>query len=166
MFTRIGGAQHDHGIHAFHFGPDGKLYFNFGNSGRQLCDKDGKVIRVIPVTTGKKGFETRNGVKVIMARESARRMDAETTGIARTDPEYYDVKVKFAMRLALGSVSGSDRDHVRITVSYAPITRLAEETYDVLQTMVDAEPPLRHLQVMTHHWRFVMPFEAARLLVK
>ena len=74
--------------------------------------------------------------------------------------------VKFAMRLALGSVSGSDRDHVRITVSYAPITRLAEETYDVLQTMVDAEPPLRHLQVMTHHWRFVMPFEAARLLVK
>ncbi len=74
--------------------------------------------------------------------------------------------VKFAMRLALGSVSGSDRDHVRITVSYAPITRLAEETYDVLQTLVDVEPPLRHLQVVTHHWRFVMPFEAARLLVK
>jgi CheY-like chemotaxis protein len=74
--------------------------------------------------------------------------------------------VKFAIRLALGSVSGSDRDQVRITVSYAPLMRLADETYDVLQTMVDTEPPLRHLQVMTHHWRFVMPFEAARLLVK
>jgi len=43
-FTQIGGRQHDHGIHAFHFGPDGKLYFNYGNSGRQLCDKDGNVI--------------------------------------------------------------------------------------------------------------------------
>ena len=44
MFTQIGGAQHDHGIHAFHFGPDGRLYFNFGNAGKQLCDKDGKLI--------------------------------------------------------------------------------------------------------------------------
>lgn len=44
MFTHIGGAQHDHGIHAFHFGPDGRLYFNFGNAGKQLCDKDGKLI--------------------------------------------------------------------------------------------------------------------------
>jgi putative membrane-bound dehydrogenase-like protein len=44
IFTKIGGAQHDHGIHAFHFGPDGRLYFNFGNAGKQLCDKDGKLI--------------------------------------------------------------------------------------------------------------------------
>ena len=44
FFTGIGGAQHDHGIHAFHFGPDGKLYFNFGNSGKQIKDKDGKPI--------------------------------------------------------------------------------------------------------------------------
>ena len=44
LFTNIGGAQHDHGIHAFHFGPDGRLYFNFGNAGKQLCDKDGKLI--------------------------------------------------------------------------------------------------------------------------
>lgn len=44
MFTHIGGAQHDHGIHSFHFGPDGRLYFNFGNAGKQLCDKDGKLI--------------------------------------------------------------------------------------------------------------------------
>jgi lipoprotein-anchoring transpeptidase ErfK/SrfK len=61
--------------------------------------KNGKVIRVIPVTTGKDGFATRNGVKVIMSRETSRRMDAETTGIKKDDPEYYDVKVKYAMRL-------------------------------------------------------------------
>ena len=74
--------------------------------------------------------------------------------------------VRFAMRLALGSILENDRDHARISVSYAPLLQLAHETYDVLQTMVDAEPPLRHMLITTHHWRFVMPFDAARLLVK
>jgi putative membrane-bound dehydrogenase-like protein len=44
LFTGISGTQHDHGIHAVHFGPDGKYYFNFGNSGHQIKDKDGKPI--------------------------------------------------------------------------------------------------------------------------
>lgn len=74
--------------------------------------------------------------------------------------------VKFAMRLALGSVHDNDRDQVRISVSYAPLLQLADETYDVLQGLVDTEPPLKHMLIATHHWRFVMPFEAARLMVK
>ena len=44
MFSGISGAQHDHGIHAFMFGPDGKLYFNFGNTGRQIKDAEGKPV--------------------------------------------------------------------------------------------------------------------------
>ncbi len=44
LFSGISGTQHDHGIHAFVFGPDGKLYFNFGNSGNQIKDKNGKPI--------------------------------------------------------------------------------------------------------------------------
>ena len=44
LFTKIDGTQHDHGIHSFLFGPDGKLYFNFGNAGRRIHDKDGKVL--------------------------------------------------------------------------------------------------------------------------
>ena len=44
IFTGLSGVDHDHGVHAFVFGPDGKLYFNFGNEGRQLKDKDGKPI--------------------------------------------------------------------------------------------------------------------------
>ena len=43
-FQGISGVQHDHGIHAFVFGPDGKLYFNFGNMGKQLFDPSGKLI--------------------------------------------------------------------------------------------------------------------------
>ncbi len=44
LFTGISGVQHDHGIHSFLFGPDGKLYFNFGNEGRQLCDANGQPV--------------------------------------------------------------------------------------------------------------------------
>ena len=44
LFSGIGGSQHDHGIHAFVFGPDGRLYFNFGNTGHQVRDRDGKPI--------------------------------------------------------------------------------------------------------------------------
>jgi putative membrane-bound dehydrogenase-like protein len=44
LFSGISGAQHDHGIHAFIFGPDGKLYFNFGNEGKQLKDASGKPV--------------------------------------------------------------------------------------------------------------------------
>jgi putative membrane-bound dehydrogenase-like protein len=36
LFTGIGGKDHDHGVHTFLFGPDGKLYFNMGNEGKQL----------------------------------------------------------------------------------------------------------------------------------
>lgn len=52
LFTGIKGVDHDHGVHAVTFGPDGKLYFNFGNEGRQLLDaagdpvkdRDGKIV--------------------------------------------------------------------------------------------------------------------------
>ena len=44
LFTGIGGEDHDHGVHAFIFGPDGKLYFNFGNNGGQLLDKNGEPV--------------------------------------------------------------------------------------------------------------------------
>lgn len=44
LFQGIGGDQHDHGMHSFIFGPDGKLYFNFGNSGTTLKDKNNNVV--------------------------------------------------------------------------------------------------------------------------
>ncbi len=51
LFTGIGGEQHDHGMHTFVFGPDGKWYFNFGNEGGQLLDKDNNA--VVDVASGK-----------------------------------------------------------------------------------------------------------------
>ena len=44
LFSGLQGIDHDHGIHSFLFGPDGRLYFNHGNEGKQLLDKEGKQI--------------------------------------------------------------------------------------------------------------------------
>jgi len=65
--------------------------------------RNGKVIKVIPVTTGmtnsKPTFPTRGGIKVIMSRESTVRMDAATTGTDPKDPNYYNLTVHWALRL-------------------------------------------------------------------
>jgi lipoprotein-anchoring transpeptidase ErfK/SrfK len=65
--------------------------------------RNGKVIKVIPVTTGmtnsKATFPTRGGTKVIMSREASVRMDAATTGTDPKDPNYYNLTVRWALRL-------------------------------------------------------------------
>ena len=45
LFSGIGGKDHDHGVHSFVFGPDGRLYFNFGNNGERLLDKNGDAVK-------------------------------------------------------------------------------------------------------------------------
>ncbi len=44
MFTETGQPQHDHSAHSFLFGPDGKLYWNFGNTGGQVKDANGETV--------------------------------------------------------------------------------------------------------------------------
>jgi putative membrane-bound dehydrogenase-like protein len=45
LFTGIKGVDHDHGVHTFVFGPDGKLYFNMGNEGREIHRPDGSLVK-------------------------------------------------------------------------------------------------------------------------
>jgi putative membrane-bound dehydrogenase-like protein len=45
LFKGIKGVDHDHGVHAFVFGPDGKLYFNMGNEGKELHRPDGSLVK-------------------------------------------------------------------------------------------------------------------------
>ncbi|MBB5933421.1 L,D-transpeptidase [Streptomyces zagrosensis] len=61
--------------------------------------RDGKTIRTIPITTGKPGFDTRNGVKVILAKESFVRMRGTSIGIAEGSSESYDLPVHWATRV-------------------------------------------------------------------
>lgn len=83
---------------------------------------NGKLLRTIPITTGKAGFITRSGTKVIMEKFATRRMNSETVGIPAGSSEAYDIDdVKWAMRLtnsgefihaAPWSVGSQGRDNV------------------------------------------------------
>ncbi|MCQ8774330.1 L,D-transpeptidase [Streptomyces telluris] len=59
----------------------------------------GKEVRSIPVTTGKPGYATRNGVKVILGRESFVRMRGTSIGIAEGSADSYDLPVHWATRV-------------------------------------------------------------------
>ncbi len=61
---------------------------------------NGEKLRTIPITTGKAGFTTRSGVKVIMEKHDVKRMNSETVGIPSGSAEAYDIDdVQWAMRL-------------------------------------------------------------------
>jgi lipoprotein-anchoring transpeptidase ErfK/SrfK len=61
--------------------------------------RNGKVINTIPVTTGKPGFSTRNGIKVVLAKEYFVRMRGTTVGIAEGSADSYDLPVYYATRV-------------------------------------------------------------------
>ncbi|NGO10512.1 L,D-transpeptidase [Streptomyces sp. HC44] len=61
--------------------------------------RNGEVIKQIPVTTGKPGFETRNGVKVVLGKEYFVRMRGTSIGIAEGSSESYDLPVYYATRV-------------------------------------------------------------------
>ena len=58
------------------------------------------VLRTTPITTGKPGFTTRSGDKVIIEKFRTKRMNSETVGITEDSPEAYDIDdVEYAMRV-------------------------------------------------------------------
>lgn len=46
LLTGFNGRNHDHSLHSVTFGPDGRWYFNQGNSGAMFTDRSGKTFRV------------------------------------------------------------------------------------------------------------------------
>jgi lipoprotein-anchoring transpeptidase ErfK/SrfK len=61
---------------------------------------NGKLAKTTPITTGKPGFTTRSGVKVIIEKFRHKRMNSETVGINRNSPDAYDIDdVEYAMRV-------------------------------------------------------------------
>ncbi|WP_330176206.1 Ig-like domain-containing protein [Streptomyces sp. NBC_01498] len=61
--------------------------------------RNGKAVKTVPVTTGKPGFSTRNGIKVVLAKERFVRMTGTSVGIAAGSSESYDLPVHFATRV-------------------------------------------------------------------
>ena len=53
-------GQHDHAIHAVMFGPDGRLYFNFGNFNAELRRPDGTLVKDVfgnPVNNSRQPYQ-------------------------------------------------------------------------------------------------------------
>ncbi|EFL19131.1 L,D-transpeptidase, partial [Streptomyces sp. C] len=61
--------------------------------------RNGRVIRTIPVTTGKAGFLTRSGIKVVLGKEAKVRMRGDSVGIKKGTKEFYDLPVLYATRV-------------------------------------------------------------------
>jgi len=83
----------------FHVG-DAHVYKVNAQSDQMRVLSNGKLLRTVPITTGKPGFTTRSGTKVIIEKFATKRMNSETIGIGKNNPEFYDLSdVKWAMRL-------------------------------------------------------------------
>ena len=62
--------------------------------------RNGSLLRTIPISAGKPGLETRSGIKVIIEKFRYKDMDAATTGVSESDPEYYNIdNVEYAQRV-------------------------------------------------------------------
>lgn len=95
-------GDHDYG------GPSDSTEFTIGDRIEAVTDsaahemtvrRNGRAIRTIPVTTGKEGFRTRSGVKVVLGKEYQVRMRGDTVGIKRGTSEFYDLPVFYATRV-------------------------------------------------------------------
>jgi lipoprotein-anchoring transpeptidase ErfK/SrfK len=61
---------------------------------------NGRLAKTTPITTGKPGFTTRSGTKVIIEKFRQKRMNSETVGIAAGSADAYDIDdVEYAMRV-------------------------------------------------------------------
>jgi lipoprotein-anchoring transpeptidase ErfK/SrfK len=83
----------------FHVG-DANVYKVNAQTHQMRVFQNGSLLRTIPITTGKAGFTTRSGTKVIIEKFETKHMRSETVGIAEGSPEFYDIDdVQYAMRL-------------------------------------------------------------------
>ncbi|MFF5970245.1 Ig-like domain-containing protein [Streptomyces sp. NPDC012769] len=91
-----------------HGGPSAPLTLTIGDRIEAVTDvaahtmtvyRDGQAVRTIPVTTGKAGYRTRGGVKVVLGKEATVRMRGDSIGIARGSRDFYDLKVRWATRV-------------------------------------------------------------------
>ena len=144
LFTGISGEQHDHGMHAFVFGPDGKWYFNFGNDGKQIRNKDGKPL--FDRATGRE-IDSKNYRQGMVFRCNPDGSDMEVLG--HNFRNNYEVAVD-----SYGTMWQSDNDDdgnkgVRINYvmeygNYGYTDEMNGAGWQVNRTNIEKEVPLRH----------------------
>ena len=145
LFTKTGRPQHDHSVHAFSVGPDGRLYFNFGNTGGAVHDRDGNLLHDRfgqPVNDSGKPF--RQGMVFRCKPDGS---DFEVLG--HNFRNNYEVAVD-----SFGSLWQSDNDDdgnrgVRINWvleygNYGYVDELTGAGWRIPRTNLEAEVPLQH----------------------
>ena len=143
LFQGMKGEQHDHGMHAFVFGPDGKLYFNFGNAGESLKDAAGNIVK----DQFGKEISPKNYQEGMVFRCNMDGSEVECLGDDFRNN--YEVAVD-----SYGTMWQSDNDDdgnkgVRINYvmeygSYGYKDQLTRASWDVNRTNIEAEIPKRH----------------------
>jgi len=79
---------------------DAHIYKVNAQTDQMKVYSNGKLLNTLPITTGKPGFTTRSGVKVIIEKFRIKRMNSETVGIPQGSPDAYDINdVEYAMRV-------------------------------------------------------------------
>ena len=154
LFSEIRGVQHDHAVHTFIFGPDGKLYFNMGNAGEELHRADGsKVVDVFgnTIVTGKAG--TKAGSDAVAYRDGmVFRMNvdgSELEVLANNFRNNYEVTID-----SFGTLWQSDNDddgnkgvRINYVMEYGNFGFKDEMTgasWPSKRTNMEKEIPLRH----------------------
>jgi len=145
LFTKTGQPQHDHSVHAFSVGPDGRFYFNFGNTGRAVHDRDGNLLHDRfgqPVNESGKPF--RQGMVFRCKPDGS---DFEVLG--HNFRNNYEVAVD-----SFGSIWQSDNDDdgnrgVRINWvmeygNYGYVDELTGAGWRIPRTNLETEVPLQH----------------------
>ncbi|MGW4854061.1 Ig-like domain-containing protein [Streptomyces sp. NPDC004288] len=101
----LDGARIGDGLYG---GPSRPLTFTTGPRIEAVTDvsahemtvfRDGEPLRTLPVTTGKAGYRTRSGIKVVLGKEPLVRMRGDSIGLTRGTEDFYDLKVRWATRV-------------------------------------------------------------------
>jgi putative membrane-bound dehydrogenase-like protein len=145
LFTKSGQVQHDHSLHTFVFGPDGKYYWNHGNTGNAVFDKDGKpVVTIDGNVVNAQGHPYRQGMVF--------RCDPDGTHfevLAHNFRNNYEISVD-----SFGALWQSDNDDdgnrgVRINFvmengNFGYSDEMTGAGWQAKRTNIEAEIPLRH----------------------
>jgi lipoprotein-anchoring transpeptidase ErfK/SrfK len=90
---------------------------------RMTVTRNGKVLRVLKVSTGRPEYETHNGVHLVLEKTKLKTMDSSTIGIPRNGPGGYYLKVPNSLRISYSgefvhSAPGTVRQQGRANVSH------------------------------------------------
>jgi putative membrane-bound dehydrogenase-like protein len=155
LFSGIKGVQHDHAVHTFVFGPDGKLYFNMGNEAQQLMRPDGTPVKDVfgnIVQVGKAGTKAGTTDKVAYREGLVLRMNVDGSDVEVLGNNFrnnFEVNVD-----SFGTLWQSDNDddgnrgvRINYVMEYGNFGYKDEMTgagWQSKRTNMEKEIPLRH----------------------